>query len=282
MAATGAVMTRSRWRLGLRGMMAAVALVAIGAWAALHATSPTRRLAGRLSLDNPAYERRDAAAMLGADSIPSWERRRAVHELIGVLDDANPQVRIAALSGLHGRGADALPALPGVLRCATDRSAYVRFTASAVLGKLVEASGAAERDTIRDALRSRLDDTDPTVRVVAAEGLFPLDEDAALTAIVRALVKQREEMAGAMADRALREVRPRSQVLVPILVREARHADPALRAATLQLIVELAPPEVARGELRKGATDPDDQVRRFAVEKLKALGVGVDPATGGG
>jgi HEAT repeat protein len=258
--------------------MAAVALAAIAMWAALYATSPTRRLAGRLAMGSPAYERRDAAAMLGADSIPSWERRRAVNELIGVLDDPNTQVRVAALSGLHGRGADALPALPLVLRCAADPSSQVRFTASAVLGKLAEAAGPAERDAIRDALRKRLDDADPAVRVEAAEGLIPLDEDAALTAIVRAYDRPDEEMVGAMAHLALRRARSRSRRLVPILVREARHEDPARRLQMLDLIVELAPPEIVRAELRRAAADPDEGVRRSAAAKLEATELGVEAA----
>lgn len=266
-----AVATPRRWRLGLRGLLAVIAATAVVLWVVLTLISPTRRLAALLGPATPAYARREAAVRLGDSSIPSWERRLAVRKLIDALEDPDPMVRTSVLSGLYGRGSDALPALPGVLHHSQDGSASVRFSASMVLGQLASYADPAQRNSIRDSLLLRLDDEDPRVQVVAAESLLPLDEKAALPALVRAYRHPNDGMVTNMAFMALRRVKSGHGPLTSILLQEARHSDPDRRLAALDLISQLAPPQVIRFEMTRASSDPDQKVRAFASEKLASL-----------
>ncbi len=243
--------------------------------------------------------RQAAQTTLGALSIDRFSKMLLEHE--------DPRSRAAAAYGLEVIGdPESLDALLQSL--ATDADAGVRASAASALA-VVGSTGAEEKaGAAQGLLRSLAGDSGAVVRAAAATALGALNAEGTASAMLSALDSDSSPEVRAAVARALGEIAD-AGFLLPLLgaragdasaaVRNAAaealagwefaalleilegSADPALRAATVQLMGEgrFAEAIVPLGD---SLSDPAGQVRAAARAALDALGEVIWLETGGG
>jgi HEAT repeat protein len=244
-----------------------IAVLAVIFCAGLNLWSPTRRLGPLLRADQPAYVRREAAALLGHE-IPFWETDRALSLLKDALDDPSPRVRESALAGLWQLGTRSEPAVPKVISLLKDDDRYVRYTAAKILGAV--AANSPKRAEALAALGLALDDRDADVRLAAAESMLSLGESGKAAAAVIAALWSTDSYRYAQAQQIIRRAQSRGS-LVSLLSQELRSKDRRNRERALETLLSLTTPETVLQALVLAFDDKDPEIRRWAASKRDTL-----------
>lgn len=260
-------------RLHLRTLLALVALAALLLWAGAWVWSPLHRLSARLGPETPAYLRREAAFGLGY-GIPPWETERAISVLIRTLGDPSPRVRESAAGGLAAHGADAVAAIPHLLKLVDDEDRGARATALGALGVIVE-KGQVANPEVMGALIDALDDGDMDVRLMSADALAKLGNVRPIAAaLVSAVATPGYE---GRARAILRRVGASTDLLIPEIAELAADPDPGRREAALKLLIDHGGQDAVESALRRALRDRDESVRRWAASTMGRLGLAASP-----
>jgi HEAT repeat protein len=187
-------------------------------------------------------EARARAAMLVAYLGP--KAKEAVPALAAALADEDPAVRREVLFALAAIGADAASAAAAIQKSLADPETRNRATAAFALGRIGPSAAAAVPQ-----LQAELTSHDPLVRVASAYGLvFVAPDNEAIARQALPVLMQGLQNPLAAARRGAAEALGR-------LGKQARGAEGALRMAT---------------------HDPDESVRKAALEALEKIGAVVD------
>lgn len=193
----------------------------------------------------------------------------AVQGRIAELTASDPLTRAAAAQALGVMGAEARPAISGLVEALGDRySEVVRARSAEALGKLGFAGGG-----VVEALAGALADRDLGVRREAARALGRLGASAgeAVGPLARGLmsgsVEYRREVAGALAD-----IGAPSRAALSLLVGALADKDPAVRASAARALGRIGPDaQQALSVLAALARDSDPRVAAEAQEAAKRI-----------
>jgi HEAT repeat protein len=174
----------------------------------------------------------------------------AVPALSAALSDPNPEARREVLLAFAGIGAEASSAQAVVLKALNDPEPRVRHAAAYAVGRMGErAKGAAPQ------LRAELESSDPVLRVASAWALVHVS---------------------ARPDQV-------ASVVLPILIHGLRNENSAVRRGSAEALGRLGKAGLgAEAALKSAARDPDESVRKNALEALEKMGAVLDapvPAT---
>jgi HEAT repeat protein len=245
----------------------AVALLALTLWAGLSIWSPTRRLGQQLRADQPVYVRREAAASLGR-AIPPWEIDEAMSLLMGALEDPSPRVRESAMVGFYELGTRARPAVSKLVRLLHDEDRFVRFAAARTLGMIgVDPAG---REEVVASLKKALDDSDPQVRLVAAEALVKIDESREGAAALVSALTGPDDYLRSYARMMIRQANTPRLFVAP-LVKEMHSDDASRREEALQIMLQLASPDEVNRALAAAAVCDDAKIRQWAAGHIERI-----------
>jgi HEAT repeat protein len=268
---------RLRIRLRVRTLLALVAIFALGLWGVLMTFSPTRRLGRLVRADQPAYVRREAAALLG-HQIPPWEVDEAVRILIRVCDDPSPRVRESAAAGFWQLETKAEAGVPKLLELLHDDDRYVRFAAAGALGRVVQ-SASGRCPEVAEALVATLNEPDFQVRLRAAASLCGMGRTReAIGTLADALGGYDQYLRAQARSFMTREI-PR-RPLVDGLMPELSTKNSVRRQGALDALLLIAGPDVIEAGLESAAGSADPETRRWATSKLERLRYRL-PASGG-
>jgi HEAT repeat protein len=170
--------------------------------------------------------------------------KSATPALAAMLGDPTGELRREALLALAAMGADAAPAQAAILKMLSDPELRVRTVAAYALGRIgTDASTAAPQ------LRAELQSTDPVMRVASAWALVH--------------VSPRGE-----------QVAPE---VLPNLMQGLKNENVPVRRGSAEALGRLGKAaRTAEGALRVTARDPDETVRKAALEALERMGTIVD------
>jgi HEAT repeat protein len=204
--------------------------------------------------------RKRAAVKLGGTG-----RKRALEPLVGLLEDPEWTVRVAALEALGALAQpSAIEPLITAIRNAGDLNgpgaAEVRAAAVAALQR-------AGRGAV-SALRDSANDKSPRVREAVVEALGGIGDGEAAPTLVAALGDDRSNVRQAAA-RALTRVRTFDSVAA--LLASLDHRDPATRRSVAEALGETSDPRAAQA-LSRIVTDRERLVRDAAVRALGRIG----------
>jgi HEAT repeat protein len=173
-----------RLQTSVRTLIALVACCGVLLWAARIAWEsqhPAIAAAQRLKARS-AFERVEATRQLG--QLGLGDASEAIPPLIAALNDADPEVRVAAAEALNPVISNAVAngtaptairdALTGLQRALRDRDADVRIAAASVLGFISQSSGSArviDIDTVVSSLASSLSDPEENARLALISAL---------------------------------------------------------------------------------------------------------------
>jgi len=196
--------------------------------------------------------------------------------LVGILDDVNSRVRLAAVNALAQAGASAAAAAPMLAANASDECPLLRAAAATALGRI----GQASVNHGLPALISCLRDSDPTVRVAAAVALGQLGSHAGPS--VSDLTVSTQDPCIKVKLAAVTALGRMGAAAVPAIPTLAKRglADgaPSVRVATAKALLELVHGDhhtLHRDLLVKAVStrlkDGETDVRRAAAECLRIL-----------
>jgi len=226
-------------------------------------------LVGYLGHDHPMIRAR-AARTLGAINRPAAE---AVPALATLINDSDPQVRIAAVDALASIGQRRHPAhqaIDGVreplVAALADADPQVRRTAILGLATTAPFAGEATTDLV-----AMLDDEDPQLRVTTVQTLAAIGPNAAqATAALSALAMDAKEDAF-MRQQALVALASIADVrAVASLLTLLPEDDDPLRLAALQALAAMPPQAVDL--LLEAATSDNERIRRYVIYLLGEIG----------
>ena len=204
--------------------------------------------------------RKRAALKLGAAG-----GRRAVRPLVGLLDDPEWSVRVAAIEAL---GATAHPsavepliaAIRDTEKAGSPAAVQVRAAAVAALQRAGPAAGPL--------LRQSASDGSPRLREAAIEALGGIGDPEAVPTLVAALGDERSNVRQAAA-RAL--ARARTPDAVTALIASLHHRDPSTRRSVIDALGEAGDPRAAEA-LSRVLSGHERPVRDAAVKALGRIG----------
>ena len=191
------------------------------------------------------------------------------------LDDAEPELRSAALRGLFEyEGRDLIRVLSGVLR--DDPDTEVRREAAVALGRYALAAE----------LGHLPDDDAAKVREVLFESAEDLDEDEivrgrAIEALGAISGEETENLIGSIYEEASVWLkigavdamgRNCNQAWIPLITREMENAAPEMRHAAAFAAGEIGKEEMVDQLKRMAVADPDREVQLVAVHSLGEIG----------
>ena len=171
------------------GVTATAALVEIGPGAvpplivALHHPDPRMRM--------------EAARALGDREIRGTRGREAVEDLLPLLNEADPPMRITVIRTLTNLGSDAQAAVPALQARHTDSIPTVRRDALLALLAI-----AGKVDLVKTAFIQSLDDPDVEVRLTSCSRLseWPMNDPLVVQALVRSLSDSDTDVRGEAAE----------------------------------------------------------------------------------
>ena len=205
---------------------------------------------------------RDTTAWAAAYSVTRPRVPEATRRLLGLVDAANPMVRMQVARGL-GKGAagdslatDALAALHKLMR---DAHPHVRINAARSL--------ATYGPITADALVQLARDSDANVRIAAAQGLAT----SAPPPSAPAWRQLWEADTGMMFRRSLLESALRTAAELPAAETWARHADWRYRAAYFDAVSGLPAPVVRYRLATAGLADTDARVRARVIGAIGSV-----------
>ena len=263
-----------RPRIGLRAMIATVAVVALGlaGWNSYFGPVPRWRRAIRDA--GPGSSRVEEIWRARRGEVPGIGPVRLIVELTALLGDPAPEVRQTAAATLRSLGfrAEAEAAVPSLVAALKDADDQVRDHSAGALGHVFESSGRHPRAAIT-ALVAALGDPSVDVRLDAAIALMKAGKEAAA---VPALVALLPDTRFVISEAALRVLGRAGDAARPSLLELAgEYAEPGTIARFRAQRVEIAgilarigdaDAEVVRQILREAAEDPAPDIRRLAAE----------------
>lgn len=196
----------------------------------------------------------------------------ALPRLIAALSQKSAGIRREAAEALADLGPRAGSAVPALIKALHDEDADVRLAVLAALEEIGAGSKAAVSDLTR-----LLSDHAPEVRTGAAYALGKLGPDAkpAVPDLQR-LLASKDEVEQTVAGYALVRIAPSPmliQTAVPLLIRALNDETSNLRVEAATLLGQIGGGRAdAKSALQKASTDPDDAVRKAAVDAAKELG----------
>jgi HEAT repeat protein len=271
----------ARSRSGLRALIALVGLCALLSWAVrvsresrptnlyagwLNGGDDSRRLQAATELGGPESDPEVAIPALmrsmladdnaevrkvSAASLAALVSRRqedptieaAARAFVGALGGRDPMVRSAAADGLGRIGPDPDAALPALLRAAGDESAWVRGSAVAALGLLIQKEERADRPEVRAVIGAASQDPSRHVRELAicsfwasAEGSPTFSAD---------LLKSEDVRGRRAAVAALARSAPLASKVIPELTTALSDEDAEVRNGAAWSLMHLGIPTMA-------------------------------------
>ncbi len=229
-----------------------------------------------LASQNELYRRRVLGAFgivaLGPDAKP------AVHALMRLLNEKDPNVRYNAVFALRSLGPVASEALPSLIKCLNDPDAAVRSDALLSMGEIhqdpervipvligcLEAKGQSGRYFALWSLRqfgaaakpavpaivALLNDSDPSIRAEATKVLKAIDPDAALPKLINALKDSDANVRIAATD-ALADYGQAAKPAVPALVNLSKNdPDPSVRDEATNALKAIDPSATANAGIK--------------------------------
>jgi HEAT repeat protein len=187
-------------------------------------------------------------------------------EVLDVLKDPNPQVRLAAAQAVESRAPEMRKDVAALLEGLGDPNIFVRWVLARTLGKI----GGKPAPGVVEGLARALCDRDMNVRMTAAASLevYGKDAEAAVPALLKLAGMADAEVRTVIID-ALGVVGRDARSIVPVLARELENPDARVRRSAATAIEKFGPgAALAADALKRALEDDDPEVRRAASEAL--------------
>jgi HEAT repeat protein len=204
----------------------------------------------------------------------TFDHTKAIAILLRALQDRDPFVRAAVAPGLawalDDREVDSKTATEG-LRALAQLLGDIPFVRQEVHAALVQIQ--SKRDEVILVFQEALKAKEPTVRLLAIEGLSYLKADVkpAMPALLAAL-KDPSARVRVAAAQMLSSLDPTLPGLLPVLMESATAVDGELRADAINALGELGPrAKAAVPAVRTALRAKDPELRRSAAAVLKAI-----------
>jgi HEAT repeat protein len=296
-----------RTRFGIRSVIAYIGLFALIFWAVRFSrdSQPTylyadwlregddaRRLQaagelGRRGTDRevaiPALVRAlltDSAAPIRKRAVESLTRR-AINQrdgsmtatvttaLVRALNDKEPSVREAAVSGLGRIGPDPDAVVPALLEATKDVSEWVRGAAISALG-LIQKDAVVERADVGRAIAAAMNDASLHVREMGLYAFWATNENSPAMCI--ALLKDENARTRNTVIAALARNSPLAAQVAPQLANALADVDADVRAGAARILaITWPPPQLAVPALVRALGDREKSVRDAAAMALRAI-----------
>ncbi|MCF7763033.1 MAG: HEAT repeat domain-containing protein [Verrucomicrobia bacterium] len=220
---------------------------------------------------------REAAACLGRIGGVG-----AVRAATGLLRNPDLRIQLRGIQSLSALGPQARSAVPTLLEFARTDDPEVRKTVIGALGRIEPAN-----PEVGALFISALQDNDPEVRAMAAEGLERGDvtEATSLNALIESLNDPdsgvRRTSLRVIASATSRNADLTAAGAMPAFVQALGDSDFLVRLYAAQALASLGPRAMpALGPLQQALNDPHPGVQSWAALALGSLGPGAEPARG--
>ncbi len=204
---------------------------------------------------------------------------KAVPALAKQLTHAEVEVRLAALYVLESLQTDAAPAIDAVTKSLQDADPFARWGAARVLGQVIapdsmpSAELAKSLNKAAPELARLLKDENRDIRITAAAALERFGE-AAQPAVegIAMVISDSDPETSVLAIKCIIAIGPAAKKsAIPALLKAVAAKDASVRAAALEGLSRLGPPDQETiPALTKSLSDPDAKVRRAAADALLA------------